>query len=85
MGRGTGRDPDDRGRRAGGGDRERLAEDTGTTQPGNGGRCHGSAGVDSEGRLRAVIVHRPGAELKRVVPPTMLSTDTVLMRPAAAC
>ena len=29
------------------------------------------SGVDSEvGRLRAVIVHRPGAELKRVVPPT---------------
>jgi arginine deiminase len=28
------------------------------------------SGVDSEvGRLRAVIVHRPGAELKRVVPP----------------
>ena len=29
------------------------------------------SGVDSEvGRLRAVIVHRPGAELKRVVPRT---------------
>jgi hypothetical protein len=29
----------------------------------------GFGGVDSEvGRLRAVIVHRPGAELKRVLP-----------------
>jgi arginine deiminase len=29
----------------------------------------GFSGVDSEvGRLRAVIVHRPGAELKRVLP-----------------
>ena len=31
----------------------------------------GFSGVDSEvGRLRAVIVHRPGAELKRVLPRT---------------
>jgi len=34
--------------------------------------------VDSEvGRLRAVIVHRPGAELKRV----LLGTSEFLLRP----